>query len=486
MDASSSPTDPWTGKEQKKTTDRHLWITDQCRLAKISGFLSTLPNMFRDWTNGAELLASVWPGWLRSPVILLRLEANAMERNSNPVQIEGNTAPEFAEVRREFERNFAERGELGAACAVYHRGHPVVDLWGGQRCSSSGLPWTQGTLSLVFSVTKGMAAAAMAVAHSRGLFELDQPVARYWPEFSQQGKAHLSIRQLLTHQGGLIALDQPLRAQELADTQALAPILARQRPAWSPGLRHGYHVLTLGWYQSELIRRVDPQHRSLGAFFRDEVAAPLQADFYIGLPSDFDEQRLARTVGFDRFEVLRHFGELPVAMILCGIWPGSLVARSASILQLQNPADLGNRQFREYEIPAANGFGDARSIARIYGSLATGGHELGITSRTWRELIAPAVVPQRGCRDAIMKIDTRYNFGFSRPSTAMPFGSGPTAFGCPGAGGSFGMADPDEHLGFAYITNKMGFRLFDDVREKAVRDACYRCLGQFHRGSRAA
>ena len=409
-----------------------------------------------------------------------------MQRNSIPVRIDGSTAPEFAEVRQEFERNFAERGELGAACAVYHRGHPVVDLWGGQRCSSSGLPWTRHTLSLVFSVTKGMAAAAMAVAHSRGLFELDQPVASYWPEFHQQGKSHLSIRQLLAHQGGLIGLDQPLRVQELADPQALASILARQRPAWSPGQRHGYHVLTLGWYQSELIRRVDPQRRSLGEFFRDEVAAPLQADFYIGLPGDFDEQRLARTIGFHRFELLRHLGELPIAMILSGIWPGSLVARSTSPLQLQNPAHIGNRPFREYEIPAANGFGNARSIARIYSSLATGGHELGITSRTWQELIAPVVAPQWGCRDAIMKIETRYNFGFSRPSIGMQFGSGPTAFGCPGAGGSFGMADPAEHLGFAYVTNKMGFRLFDDVREKAVRDACYRCLRQFHRGSRAA
>jgi CubicO group peptidase (beta-lactamase class C family) len=212
----------------------------------------------------------------------------------------------------------------------------------------------------------------------------------------------------------------------------------------------------------------------------------LKVDFYIGLPGDFDEQRLARTAGFHRLELLCHLRELPLAMILSAIWPRSWVARSTNTLRLQNPADLGNRQFREFEIPAANGFGDARSIARIYGSLATGGHELGITSRTWEELIAPVVRPQLGWRDAIMKIDTRYHFGFSRPSSAMQFGSGPTAFGCPGAGGSFGMADPVEQLGFAYVTNKMGFRLFDDTREKGVRDACYRCLRQLNRGARAA
>jgi CubicO group peptidase (beta-lactamase class C family) len=410
-----------------------------------------------------------------------------MERKANqPPFIEGIVAPEFREVRREFERNFVERGEQGAACAIYHRAQKVVDLWGGERCSSHALPWTEHTLSLVFSASKGMAAAAMAVAHSRGLFELDDPVAHYWPEFQQQGKGHITVRQLLAHQSGLIAIDQPLGVQELANHDALAEILARQRPAWTPGVKHGYHTLTLGWYQSELIRRIDPQRRSLGAFFRDEVAAPLQAEFYIGLPRHIDEQRLARTKGYHRLTLLRHLNELPVGMVLSGIWPQSLVARSVNTLRLQNPADVGNPELRGLEIPSANGIGEARAIARVYGCLATGGRELGITPRTWQELTAPATPPQLGLHDAILKIDTQYGFGFSRPSPDMQFGSGPTAFGCPGAGGCFGMADPDEQLGFAYVTNKMGFRLFDDVREKAVRDACYRCLRALRSGRRAA
>ncbi len=395
-------------------------------------------------------------------------------------------APEFHEVRREFERNFVELGEQGAACAIYHRGQKVVDLWGGWRCTLNSLPWTEHTLALVFSVSKGMAAAAMAVAHSRGLFELDQSVAHYWPEFQQRGKRDITVRQLLAHQGGLVALDEPVSAQELANHDALAEILARQSPAWPPGVKHGYHTLTLGWYQSELIRRIDPQHRSLGAFFRDEVAAPLQAEFYIGLPKDIDDGRLARTKGYHRLALLWHLGELPRRMVLSGMWPQSLVARSVNTLHLQNPADIGSPELRGLEIPSANGIGEARAIACIYGSLATGGRELGITPRTWQELTAPATPPPLGSHDAILKIDTRYSFGFSRPSRAMQFGSGPTAFGCPGAGGCFGMADPDEQLGFAYVTNKMGFRLFDDVREKAVRDACYRCLRVLGSGRRAA
>ena len=410
-----------------------------------------------------------------------------MERKaSKPAPIEGFVAPEFHDVRREFERNFTARGEQGAACAIYHRGRKVVDLWGGHRCALNSLPWTERTLSLAFSVSKGMAAAAMAVAHSRGLFDLDEPVAHYWPEFHQRGKGHITVRQLLAHQSGLIAIDQPMTVQELGDHSALAEILARQKPAWPAGMRHGYHTLTLGWYQSELIRRVDPQRRSLGAFFHDEVAAPLQAEFYIGLPKHIDEQRLARTKGFHRLSLLWHLGELPIGMVLSGIWPRSFVARSVNALRLQNPADIGNPGLRDVEIPSANGIGEARAIARIYGSLATGGRELGITPRTWRELTAPATPPQLGVRDAILKMDTQYGFGFSRPSRAMQFGSGPSAFGCPGAGGSFGMADPEEQLGFAYVTNKMGYRIFDDVREKAVRDACYQCLRALRSGRRAA
>jgi len=410
-----------------------------------------------------------------------------MERKANiPALIGGTVAPQFDEVRYEFERNFLERGEHGAACAIYHRGQKVVDLWGGQRCGLNSLPWTEHTLSLVFSVSKGMAAAAMAVAHSHGLFELDQRVAHYWPEFHQQGKSDITVRQLLAHQSGLIGFDRPVTVQELADHNALAEILARQTPAWPPGMRHGYHTLTLGWYQGELIRRIDPQGRSLGAFFRDEVAAPLQAEFYIGLPRHIGEERLARTKGFHRLALLLHLGDLPFGMVLSGIWPQSLVSRSIGTLRIQNPADIGNLDLRGVEIPSANGIGEARAVARIYGCLATGGSELGITPRTWQELIAPATPPQLGSRDAILKMDTRYSFGFSRPSRAMRFGSGPTAFGCPGAGGSFGMADPDQQLGFAYVTNKMGFRIFDDVREKSVRDACYRCLGALRGGRRAA
>jgi CubicO group peptidase (beta-lactamase class C family) len=407
-------------------------------------------------------------------------------RDVGSVCIEGTTAPEFQRVRDAFERNFRERAEQGAACAVYYRGQPVVDLWGGCRCPKTGAAWQKNSLALVFSATKGMAAAAMAVAHSRGLFELDETVATYWPEFAAHGKEKITVRQLLAHQAGLISLDARLDAQALVDFDGLSQILARQRPAWRPGDFHGYHTLTLGWYQNELLRRVDPRGRSLGTFFQEEIARPLGINFYIGLPPDVTDEQLALTAGFQKRSLVWHWDTLPLGFVLAAIWPRSFAARSVRQLRLRNPADLGNRDFRRVEIPSANGIGEARAIARVYSVLAGDGHELALGERTRRELIAPPAIPTRGTRDLVLKIDTRYNFGFSRPSRGMPFGSDGSAFGCPGAGGCFGMADPNHQLGFAYVTNKMGFHLFDDPREKAVREACYSCIDDLQRTKRVA
>jgi CubicO group peptidase (beta-lactamase class C family) len=400
--------------------------------------------------------------------------------------VNGTCEPAFAAVRREFERNFTHRGEQGAACAVYYRGRKVVDLWGGSASASNARPWNEQTLVLSFSVTKGMAAAAMVVAHHQGLFELDRPVAEYWPEFAQAGKQRITVRQLFTHQAGLVTIDGPVQPELLADHDRLAALLAAQRPAWEPGTRHGYHTITLGWYQNELLRRVDPRRRSLGTFFQDEVARPLGVDFYIGLPADVPTDRIAEIKGFHRLALLAHVHELPIGMILAGIWPRSLVSRSVRNLPLSNPAHIGEPGYRELEIPSANGIGQATAVAAIYGELATGGTHWKLRDATRDALLEPARIPEQGERDTVLKLDSRYTFGFSRPSRHFRFGGSESAFGCPGAGGSFGMGDPEHGLGFAYLTRKMGFRLFDDVREKAVRDACYQSLAAMNKHSRAA
>src|SRR6187200_2916523 len=202
----------------------------------------------------------------------------------HPIHIHGRISPGFEPVRDAFVRNFASRRELGGACCVYHRGVKVVDLWGGVRNKQTGEPWNEDTMVLIYSATKGLAAMTLALAHSRGWLDYDEPVATYWPEFAQQGKGAITVRQLLAHQAGLFAFNEPVDRSVIADLDRLAVVLARQKPTWEPGARQAYHALTLGFYEGGLLRRLDPRRRSLGQFFHDEIATPLGEEFYIGLP----------------------------------------------------------------------------------------------------------------------------------------------------------------------------------------------------------
>jgi CubicO group peptidase (beta-lactamase class C family) len=390
--------------------------------------------------------------------------------------LQGEVYPGFEEVASEFEKNFAQREEVGAACAVYHEGRKVVDLWGGYRDREALAPWERDTLVLVFSATKGISALTVALAHSRGLIAYDEKVATYWPEFAQNGKENVTVRQLLGHQAGLCAIDEPLNPQVLADLDAVASILARQRPAWEPSTRHGYHHLSLGLYEGELIRRTDPHHRSLGRFFQDEIATPLGLEFYIGLPSEVTDSKVATIEGFTALQMLLHMNTMPAGMVLGYMNPRSLTRRTFGNPKLRSPADFNRPEYRRVELPAGNGIGQVRSMAKAYGVFAAGNHELGIDEDTLKALTAPPTPPSLGSRDEVLKTDMSYSLGFNRPSKAFRFGSSGKTFGTIGAGGSFGFADPQAQVGFAYAPNKMGFHLWDDPREKALRDAVYRCL----------
>ena len=204
-------------------------------------------------------------------------------------EIHGYVGKGFEAVREAFRENFSHRKELGAACCVYHHGEKVVDLWGGIRNKTTGEPWEEDTMVVVWSATKGLAAMTLALAHSRGWLDYGERVCTYWPEFAQQGKETISVRQLLAHQAGLFAFDEPVDRDVIADLDRLAIVLARQKPAWPPGTRQAYHAISLGFYEGELLRRVDPMHRSLGEFFQDEIASPLEMDFYIRLPEEDSE-----------------------------------------------------------------------------------------------------------------------------------------------------------------------------------------------------
>jgi CubicO group peptidase (beta-lactamase class C family) len=381
----------------------------------------------------------------------------------------------FETVREAFIENFTRRNELGAACCIYYRGEKVVDLWSGIRNKATGEPWEEDTMVCVFSTAKGMAGLAMALAHSRGLLDYEEHVCTYWPEFAQQGKERITVRQLLSHQAGLFALDAPVDRSIAADLDHLAVILAQQKPAWEPGTRQAYHAQSLGFYESELLRRVDPQHRSLGQFFQDEIASPLGLDFYIRLPGEIPDFRLA---AIQKANPLLMMFSVPLPLMLAFMNRRSPTYRAV----FRNPGpylflDQERIYARNLENPSGNGVGTARAIARAYSIFATGGHELGIRQETLQALMAPAIPPLNGFNDEVMKKKMCFSLGFLKPNRTYPFG-GPSAFGEPGAGGSFAFADPEAGLGYAYVMNRMGAKQGGDPRELALRKALFRVVGQ--------
>ena len=393
-------------------------------------------------------------------------------RHAGSPHIDGFVAPGFEEVRTEFERNFTARREIGAAVAAWWRGEKVVDLWGGRRTPESDAPWNADTMVVVNSITKGVSAMTLAVANARGWLDYDTPVARYWPEFAANGKAAVTVRQLLGHEAGLVLLDEPLTIEKLRDLDYVARVLARQTPAWPPGTRHGYHTMTLGLYMQQLVRRVDPAHRTLGRFFKDEIAAPLGLDFHIGLPRDVPDERLAWLKTLSPWRGLLALRYTPPAVTLKMITPGSLLRRSFAGLA----ADPNDRRYLEVEVPAGNGVGTARALARAYSAFAEGGAEVGLTPETFARITAPPVMA--GGRDVVLGVPSWFSLGFLRPGPAVSFGSSPRAFGAPGAGGSFAFADPNVRLGYAYVMNRLDFYLENDPREKALRTAVYRALAR--------
>jgi len=392
-----------------------------------------------------------------------------------PVSVSGYVKPGFEVVRQAFIENWSRHGEVGAAFCVYQRGERIIDLWGGLRNRATDEPWEEDTMVLVFSTTKGMAGLAMALLHSRGLLDYEERVSNYWPEFAQQDKERVTVRQLLSHQAGLYTLDEPIDGSIVADLDRLAEVLARQRPAWEPGTCQAYHAVTLGFYESELLRRLDPQHRSLGRFFHEEIASPLDLDFYIGLPETIPNSRLATIVQTRASLAGLNLQMLP--QIAAALNPRSPLRRS--LLGSSSPSNLFDRErvyVRNVEVPAGSGVGTARSLARAYSVFATGGHELGVRQETLAALMAPAVPPLRGFHDECVLTDWELSLGFQKPNAVIPFGR-PGAFGAPGWGGSFAFADPEVELGYAYVMNRMNAGQGYEPREEALRSALYSVLG---------
>ncbi|WP_028477326.1 serine hydrolase domain-containing protein [Nocardia sp. CNY236] len=389
--------------------------------------------------------------------------------------IHGEVASGFEPVADAFRRNFTHHGEIGAAVAIYAGERPIVDLWAGFRDRRRTVPWERDTIVPVFSSTKGMAAFTLAAAVTEGLLDYERPVAQYWPEFAAHGKDAVTVRQLIDHQAGLSGLSEIVRLPQIADLDGLATVLAAQKPAWQPGTRHGYHAITLGLYQGELLRRVDPQSRTLGKIFSDDIAVPLDLDFFIGLPAEQSMDRIATLTATRGLDIVRYERNIPLRM---GV--EMYTKRGFSHAALNNPrcgapARASRREFLEVEMPGSNGVGNARALAKVYGAAAGRTGALPLDDGMLDRLAAADTADDVPADDLVLHTKSRYHLGFRKSRGTFRFGSDKRAYGTTGLGGSFGFADPATGLGFGYTMNRLGLAVLDDVRSRNLREALLRC-----------
>ncbi|MFD5160688.1 serine hydrolase domain-containing protein [Streptomyces hawaiiensis] len=387
--------------------------------------------------------------------------------SGNGTQAHGHCDARFTAVRRAFEENFGERGELGAAVAVTVGGETVVDLWGGWADAARSRPWERDTLVNVWSTTKGPVALCAHILADRGLLDLDAPVAVYWPEFAAAGKEKVLVRHLLSHRAGLAGLREPHALEQLYDWELTTRRLAASEPWWEPGTRSGYHALTYGHLVGEVVRRVSGLRP--GAFLAREVTGPLGVDFRIGLPEQ-DAGRVA---------------ELIPPEVTAGSEQAAVFARlaPAAIAALTNPvvsaAEANTAGWRAAELPAVNGHGTARAVAALYGVFAGhgsyGGHRL--LSPEAAERVREG---QGSCRDLVLgagfEHETEVGLGLWLSGPEGSYGPNPRAFGHDGFGGSCGLADPEAGVSLGYVMNRMGPHIANDTRKMALVDALYSAL----------
>jgi len=354
-------------------------------------------------------------------------------------------------VRHAFAEIFAAGLEVGAALAVFVDSQPVIDLWAGHANAERTRLWEADTLVNLYSVGKAVTAVCALRLVDAGALDLDAPVARYWPEFAQAGKAQLPVRFLLTHQSGLPAIARPLPRGSTLRWDVMTEALAAQEPWWTPGAGHGYHVNMQGFLVGEVIRRVTG--KTIGAYLRDEIARPAGIDFFWGIGPELDA-RCADQVPqppSPETDEMRKFLSLDPST-LSGL---ALMRMNA----YRNPPELSGtgvintREWRAAEAPSTNGHGTARGVARLYAALAGDGTVGGVHVLS-PEIIAAASAEQVNGDDLTLQRTTRFGIGFQLTMPERKLGPSPRAFGHFGAGGSLGFADPDAHVAFGYAMNQ--------------------------------
>ncbi len=398
------------------------------------------------------------------------------------IEVMGQVTSGFELVREEYARLW-DGIEVGSSFCVYHQGEKVVDLWGGYTDREMTREWQADTLVNVYSTTKGPAALAIAVLHDEGKIDYDEKVVTYWPEFGAEGKQQVTVAQLLSHQAGLCGVDTRLSINDLYDWNKMVNLLAAQKPLWPLGTGAGYHAVTWGYFPGELIRRITG--KTLGQYFRDKVAIPLSADFYIGLP-ETEFSRCATLIG-PNYARTDHTSTNDAGMSdssknspppkpdMPRLYPIALLNPSISPFR-----DACSKAWRLAEIAASNGHASARGIASIYGNLAMAGASRdapsGITSVISQEALSEALkVEVDGPEDLVLGGKLRRARGFMLNSGGA-YGPNPNAFGHAGAGGSIGFADTEAGIGFGYAMNQMHFDSATTPRSKRLLNAVYKCI----------
>ncbi len=372
---------------------------------------------------------------------------------------QGFTHDRFAPVRAAFEANLASGADVGASCCITVEGETVVDLWGGYADEARTRPWEKDTIVNVYSTTKTMMALTALLLADRGELDFDAPVARYWPEFAANGKAGVKVSHLMSHSSGLSGWKEPITEQDLYDWDKATALLAAQAPFWEPGTACGYHGMTQGFLVGEVVRRITG--RTIGTVFRQEIAEPLGADFFIGLPPS-EDARVADLIP-------------PPPGTAMGDAPGQSELQANMALNPKLEVSVTrSRAWRGAEIPAAGGTGNARAVAEIHAILANGGVAKG-----------KRFMSEAGCRkalelqvagtDLVLGMPARFGLGFGLAGGMMPLPN-PNSMFWGGYGGSLAIIDMDARASFGYAMNRMAGTTTGDMRAFGLSMAMWGAL----------
>lgn len=386
--------------------------------------------------------------------------------------VDGTFDPEFAGVADAFSQNFETRGEVGASLAIYREGECVADLWGGLANPATETPWTKDTVSIVFSCTKAATALCAHLLVQRGELNLNAPVGDYWPEYACNGKEDTTVLMMLNHSAGVAAFNEPVEPGALLDWDKAVDLLAKESPWWEPGTRNGYHALTFGWTVGELVRRVSG--KSLGEFFRTELAEPMGADFWIGLPEEI-EPRIAPMIPF------KPEPGAPLSPFTMKMLTDQTSLQHKSFFN-NGSLQIDSRAGRAAHLGGAGGVSNARGMAQLFQCLSPS-HPSDFYSNA--RIGAMGYVSTATRDDANLMIPTRFGQGFmcSMDNRHLRFGHdssfiiGRNAFGHVGMGGSCVFYDPDADLIFAYTMNNMGGGILLNPRGQSLVDATYDAMG---------